>query len=445
MGEQRKLGLMEVLLAKAARRGGWRVGSMIDLEGPNTANVEVLRNTLKSLQERHEMLRMRVDVSKEDEISWHEDAEQPLSLAVRSGDKKEIFLDAQAQPMEDGDGVMRVVLVVNEGAPSTTLIVLIEHFASDGMSYGNILHEILLGMSGAEEFEEKLAEKLSIPEGLEKHGVRAYKGGFFSKLLSTYKLTRAMDKTKPLPLPPMELEQGGNPQLMEFFELTHDQSKKLLLECRRRGTTLTGLVGAVLAEAFAGCLYEREDGGAAKEYQVSQNLAYDLRRMYGPELGREHVSFQVGTSAPVVLKVTPESVDIETTWANAVGYKQQIKDHIEAQLPMVLPLVLAVLPTLHALGIPLKVFDLDELNSFDMFFTNWGRIPINMEYPGIHVLNFIGGINTTTLPFPVAILSSFRGKTGVTTLAAKNCFDSAFLTSLSNKIEERLQQVAAEC
>ena len=443
MSEQRELSVMEILLAKEARRGGWRVGSMIDLEGENAKNVDALKSTLRSLQERHEILRMRVDV-KENEITWHEDAEKPVLFRVLSGDKNEVYLDAQAEPMENGDGVLRVLLVVNEGEPTTTLIVLIEHFASDGMSYGNLLHEIFLGMSGTEEFEEKLAEKLPITSGMEKHGVRSFHGGLFRKFLATYKVNRALDKTKPLPLPEMEIDPNGNRQLLRFFELSPDASKKLLVACREHGTTLTGLVGAVLAEGFAFCLFEREDGEKEKEYPVAHNLAFDLRRLYGPALGREHISFQAGTSSPVVVKVTPGAMDSEATWANAVAYKQQINDHISEQLPMVMPLILAVLPYLKPLGVNYKHFDFDNLNSFDMFFTNWGRIPIKTEYPGIHVLNFIGGVNTTTLHFPVAVLSSFRGKTGVTMLASKDTFEATFLDSLSDRVQERLQQLVQD-
>lgn len=439
MSKLRKMSGAEVALARyASNEGSWRVGAFVSLKGERANDDEKLAEVLSKVQRRHPLLRVVMTV-KGRSISWKDDPNYRIPLIVTEGDKFEAYCKYTQQSLKSGDGIMRCVLVKNEAEQTSTLIPLLDHFASDGMSYTNLIKEILWGWTDSPEFE-KLDFDLPVPESCEAYANRSYKGQYLKKLsVEAQIVPRVFGGSTYTKKPKKEEPKDGEPQLFHFDELSPEDTKLVLKACRNHGTTITGLVGAVFAEVYSKVVHERavKQGSVSaekdKSYSVSQSLAFDLRRLYKPSIKREGISFHVGFGMPIVLSSSATKPEDEKTWKNAKTYKEKLSKDQTSGTTLATALLASVgVPLI--LGSPLKFCDL--------FFTNWGLIPFKTEYDGLEITDFVGGINSIHIPFPIIIASSFKRKLGFTIQAPRKLFDEAFIKDFHRGILGRIEALA---
>ena len=408
------------------------------LKGDLANDDEKLAEVLNKLQRRHPLLRVVLTV-KSRSISWKEDANYRVPLYVTEGDPFEAYCKYTQEALKTGDGIMRCVLVKNEAEKSSTFIPLLDHFASDGMSYTNLIKEILWGWTDSPEFKE-LEQDLDVPESCETYANRSYKGQFLKKLATEAQIVpRVFGGSTYTKKPKKEEPKEGERQLFHFDELSPEDTKLVLKACRSHGTTITGLVGAVFAEVYSKLVHERlvkrskTSADTPKTYSVSQSLAFDLRRLYKPNIKREGISFHVGFGMPIVLSSSATEEDNEKTWSNAKIYKDKLTKDQTGGTTLGTALLAGIgIPLI--LGSPLKFCDL--------FFTNWGLTPFQTEYEGLEITNFVGGINSIHIPFPVIIASSFKKKLGFTIQAPRSLFDEAFIKDFHKGILDRIESIA---
>lgn len=410
----------------------------MSLKGELANDDEKLAEVLSKLQRRHPLLRVVMKV-KGRSISWKEDENYRIPVYVTEGDKFEAYCKYTQESLKTGDGIMRCVLVKNEEEQTSTFIPLLDHFASDGMSYTNLIKEILWGWTDSPEFKE-LELDLAVPESCETYANRSYKGQFLKKLSTEAQIVpRVFGGSTYTKKPKKEESKEGEEQLFHFDEMSPEDTKLVLKACRNHGTTITGLVGAVFAEVYAKVVHERAvkrgkvSGEKDKTYSVSQSLAFDLRRLYKPNIKREGISFHVGFGMPIVLSSSATEPDDEKTWSNAKEYKDKLSKDQTGGTTLATALLAGI-------GIPLILGS--PLKFCDVFFTNWGLIPFKTEYEGLEVTDFVGAINSIHIPFPVIIASSFKKKLGFTVQAPRKHFDEAFIKDFHKGILERIENIA---
>lgn len=450
----RNFSILETVYAsKAHHHGGERISSFFELRGENANNVELLEQVLLKLQARHPALRIRINFDGAT-MKWKQDDSLRIPVTTVSGDVMSTYFEMNNARLLTGEGICRILLVKGASDQESTLVPFMEHFTSDGVSYLNFCHELLLGMGGSEEFDKLMEEKLDYSPPSAKLGPRGYDGHFPKKVMSVarflLKVPAGKTRTKrPKRKPTAEdLEQ---PQITLWDTLSEDTTSKLLKACKAHGTSLTGIVGACMSEMYARTLCDRDPDAKKTQYSVAQGLAYDLRRFYKPRLGPEHISFHAGVGVPIVLKVPgKEDNPMENTWENAVKYKQEITKHQKQQLPIGILLLIHLSPIGNLPQFLVRFLarsdsgkaEKDTAFPQDVMLTNWGRVPVQTDYNGLEVLSFAAGVNEVTTKHITIVLSSFRGKIGLTALASKKHYDESLVKEYLDRLFKRLEAIA---
>mmetsp|Transcript_10705 Transcript_10705/g.12916 ORF Transcript_10705/g.12916 Transcript_10705/m.12916 type:complete len:457 (-) Transcript_10705:32-1402(-) len=451
----RGLSILEsVYCEKAHHHGGERIAGLIDLKGPNAQNVENIEKALLLLQQRHPALRMRMDFTGA-VIRWEEDENLRIPIKVTTGDKFEEYLKVQKEPLKTGEGIARILLINGDDNETSTLIPMMEHFSADGVSYLNFCHELILGMSGSSEFTDLVGNKLEYAEPSYKLGSKGYDGKTVDKLKSMAKFfSSAGDGNTNTKRPKVKAsaDDKAQPQIQICDIVDENETKNLFKACKLHSTSITGLIGAVIAEAYAQTLSKRTPSSKKKDYySISQNTAFDMRRFYKPPLSSEHISFHVSVGSPLVLKVPSTENPEENTWKNAVTWKSTVTKHVKEQRPMAV-LLLENSSPIKKLGQPIvkaiastdRVFtEKDIACPQDLFLTNWGRVPIREQYDGIEVLNFLGGCNEISTKHVTVVMWTFRGRLGLSALGSKYHYEQEFVQEFLDKTVHRLETLAS--
>eukprot|EP00511_Aplanochytrium_stocchinoi_P003666 CAMPEP_0204840220 /NCGR_PEP_ID=MMETSP1346-20131115/36880_1 /ASSEMBLY_ACC=CAM_ASM_000771 /TAXON_ID=215587 /ORGANISM="Aplanochytrium stocchinoi, Strain GSBS06" /LENGTH=123 /DNA_ID=CAMNT_0051977475 /DNA_START=172 /DNA_END=540 /DNA_ORIENTATION=+ len=108
---RRQMNMAETVMCKrAVDNGGWRVGIMLTLKGPAVSE-QGLHTVLHLAQERHPILRTKINVKKSGNVSWEEDLELRIPvLKTASKDITAVYKEALKRPLRDGNGLFRVIL-----------------------------------------------------------------------------------------------------------------------------------------------------------------------------------------------------------------------------------------------------------------------------------------------------------------------------------------------
>ena len=387
-------------------------------------------------------------------MKWKLDDSLRIPITVASGDVMEPYFKINNARLLTGEGACRILLVKGASDEESTLIPFVEHFCADGVSYMNFCHELLLGLGECPEFEELVKEKLKYAQASAKLGPKGYDGYFPKKVMSVarflLKVPSGNTRTK-RPKKKATEEELAQPQITIWDTASAELTSKLLQACKAHKTSLTGIVGACISEMYARTLSDRDPESKKEKYSIAQGLAYDLRRFYKPRLGPEHMSFHAGVGVPIVLKVPgKEDNPIDETWANAIKYKQEITKHQKQQLPIGILLLIHLSPIGNLPQVLVRFLarsdsgkaEKDTAFPQDVMLTNWGRIPIKPEYNGLEVVSYAAGVNEVTTKHITIVLSSFKGRMGLTALASKKHYDEDLVKEYLDRLMKRLEEVA---
>lgn len=440
----RPMGNTEKGMARIAMdKGNWRIGSIIQLKNKkDSITVNLLRNIMTRLQERHPVLKLAIHMEgeKKQKIYWEEKASVKIPITeYHNGESSlQIWKEHASRPLKNGDGVCSIAFI--SGVEHSSLIILLEHLAGDASCYIHLCNEILTGIGEKEQsalHQKQLSFTPSIEECVKKTLGGKLKSGlvclsnclhFFSQISRAHKTFPTHPDLKSVKV--KELTKNVN-QIIFTTAYTADQTQKLLQFCRENNSTLTSFVSAILSDAFVKVYKNRSSESG--QFGVLNNCAVSTRKLYNEPLPAEYMGCHYSFTAPITVMASGNN-DLKEVISNARDYKKKTSQSITSKYPLGFSLFTGFIRSRTSDNYPAN-------RDANLFLTNWGSLNLNQHYGEWEVIEVTPLITLTRLASISIIISSFANRLRLTMSAPIPFFNEQDLSDLHDYAKNAIKKI----
>jgi len=405
---ERPLGATEDMYWRFDSVSPLNFGSIVRLEG--ALDVDALRLALRALQQRHPLLRVRVETD-EDGIPWFREGVGDITLTTLdqpSGDEWHLLETELNKPFETETGPLVRCLLIKHNHQESTLISIYHHAICDGKSATFLLRDLLVSLKQIDAGEAAGLPVLepvgywgdripSIQHYVDSDGMRtAWKTVRASaKFMSNIGFPMGLRNKHEMPLSEQRL-------MVEPRFLEPDFMKRMAVKAKSEGSTVQCVLNAALSLAVS------EDSPARFFHATSCSQVVDVRDQLVPPVGEDCGLFVSGATS---LHRLYGQTDF---WSLARDIHTRMISTLSTPLPFFHPAMHEGLALFgRAMGESRKSrFSevVGKLHPEGLAVSNLGRVQIEEEGSPVRITEFAFATNTNVLNYFNTSAATFNGR-----------------------------------